>query len=81
MILAVAEEDEVLPQDANRPWQVLQLRGEAHRVPEAAQVFPAGGARTNVGQLLVFLGHIPPKVGAVRCDRSRYGCRHRRLLI
>src|SRR5205823_14706860 len=50
---AVAEEHQVLAHDLDALGQVAgpELVGEGDRMPEAAQVLPAGRARADVGEL------------------------------
>jgi hypothetical protein len=65
---AVAEENEILAQESNGLGQVLKGLGKAHRLPEAAEILAARRSRPDVGQLLVFLRHVPAVVPAKGCD-------------
>jgi hypothetical protein len=50
-VLAVAKGDEVFPQDAHPLRQVLEVLGQADRVPIASQELSARRARTHMGEL------------------------------
>src|SRR5262245_27112374 len=81
LALGVAEEDQVLAHDANGLRQILQLRGEANRLPEAAQILAAGCPRPDPGQLGIVLRDVPMMIGAVGSYRGpRLGRRHVTLL-
>src|SRR5713101_8636542 len=51
----VAEDDEVLAEDANRHRPILELRRHRHRMPEPAQVLTAGRPRPDMSEFLVRL--------------------------
>ena len=50
-VAAVAEQHQVLAQDAERERQVRKRRGSRDRMPEATQVLAARGAGARPGQL------------------------------
>jgi len=73
----VAECDEILAQDAQPFWQIAQILGEDHRLPEAPQILAAGSARSDPAQLLILGRSLAVVVGAeggVQKRRSRCYC-------
>ena len=66
----IAEQDELLVQDADRQWQLAELRGQRDRMPEAPQVFTAGRARADMGELGI-LSRARPAVIAAEFHGSR----------
>src|SRR5919108_813049 len=72
----VTEHDQVLAENAHAPWQLLQVFGERHWLPEAAQILPARGARAHVGKLLVLLGDVTMVIGSVWLCQKGCPCRH-----
>ena len=74
----VTEHDQVLTENAHAQWEILQLFGERHWLPEAAQILPAGCVRTHVGKLLVLFGDVTMVIGSIwlaqkGCLRTRTG--------
>ena len=53
--LAVTEQDQILAEAAHTERQIRHHRGQCDRVPEAAQIFAARSAGTNLGQLPIGL--------------------------
>ena len=76
----VAERDEVLAQYAQPPRQVTQFVGENDRLPKAAQIFAAGRARPDAGQLVVFGRPLAVVIGAVGGVEKRNPVSHLLLL-
>ena len=62
---AVAEDDQVLAEDAQGKRQVFQLAGEGDGLPVAAQVLAARCAGPDVRQLGVRRGHLPGEIGSI----------------
>ena len=61
----VAERDQFLAEDPDPHRQVLQLVGEADRLPEAAHIFAARRIRTDMGEFAVLGRHVAVMVAAV----------------
>jgi hypothetical protein len=61
----IAKYNEVLSQDLDPMRQVAQLVGEADRLPETAEIFAAGCARADMGELGVLLRNLTVKVSAI----------------
>ena len=59
----VTEHDQVLTEKTHAQWELLQLLGEGHWLPKAAQILPARCARAHVGQLLVLFGYVTMGIG------------------
>ena len=66
----VAEQDELLVQDADRQRQLAELGRKRDRVPEAPQVFAARRARADMGELGI-LSRARPAVIAAEFHGSR----------
>src|SRR5439155_25902274 len=71
----VAEEDQVLAQNAHPFGKVLELGGQPDRVPEAPKVLTAGCARADLGELEIGLWNLAVKVAAIGLGDRRV--RHR----
>src|SRR5712671_4927912 len=56
--LLVAEDDDLLAEELLLPRQVLELVGQAHRLPIAAQQFAHRAARLNASQLVIRRWHL-----------------------
>jgi hypothetical protein len=52
---AVAKHHQILAHDPDPHRMLLELGGHGHRVPEAAQVFAAGGAGAHMGEFRILL--------------------------
>src|ERR1700730_10027470 len=72
----VAERDEVLAENAQAARQLPQRVGQDDRLPEAAQIFAAGRARPDSGQLLVFRRPLAMVVAAVGLRQKRRSLSH-----
>src|ERR1700731_157441 len=57
--LLVAEDDDFLAEQLLLPRQVLQLVGEAHRLPIAPQQLAHRAARLDAGQLVIRWRNLP----------------------
>src|SRR5207302_9067007 len=60
----IAEDYEILSQDLDPMRQVPQLVGEADRLPEAAEIFAARRARSDMGEFDILLGDFAVVIGA-----------------
>jgi hypothetical protein len=68
---------QILPQDADPHWQVLQRIRPYHRMPEPAQIFSARCAGPNVGEFLVLLRYFIVEIPTVRGgEKGRSGRHH-----
>jgi hypothetical protein len=76
----VAENDEVLAEDADRHRQILELRRHRHRMPEPTQILTAGRARPDMGELLVRLHRRGDCVALIGLRRPSLFIRHDPLL-
>src|SRR3984893_15468062 len=73
----VAKGDQLLAEDFDPQWQVLQLVGKADRLPEAAHILAARRAGTDMGELAILLRDIPMEVPAISRLQERGSGRHR----
>src|SRR5690242_18800378 len=77
---AVAEGDEILPQDAQPTRQVAQLLRQHNRLPKMAHIFAARRSRPDARELLVLRRPLAVVVGAVSRAEQRNPVSHLLLL-
>ena len=72
----VSESDQFLAEDLQGYRQVFEIVGEGHRLPEAAQILPAGGSGADSGKFGVLLGYFSMVVSAVAGGKKRCSSGH-----
>ena len=73
---AIAKRHQVFAQQSHGYRQVFELRGQQKRVPIAAQIFPTGGARADLGDEAVVVGSrtvVVTAEGPQLARRCRFG--------
>src|SRR5260221_14664826 len=76
--LAVAEDHQILAEDADRHRPAGELRGHRHRLPEAAVILAARRAGTDMGQLGILGDRQPRGVAVIGLGRPAGGPCHAR---
>jgi hypothetical protein len=79
--LAVAEEDEVLPEDPNRPRSLRHRGCGRNRLPVATKELPTGGVWPDLGEEGVGTGFRPSVGGSLEDPRGLIVNRHGHLLF
>jgi hypothetical protein len=67
---AIAEDHEIFAEDAHAARRSIQIAREGDRLPEAPQVFAAGGAGTDLGQLRIGGRRRPARVSVIGRHRA-----------